>query len=112
VFSQRAAAFGLALGCEDVDDHDELRKAWCSRWWPASRTGALMDRTCCGRSRLSRQDNTPKREGAKHYKIDCNGERAALLRAVLRGVRRSERPSFIGPTQGSTSRRIRANQAT
>jgi hypothetical protein len=65
--------FGLALGYEDLNDHDELRKdpvfavlagkleAWRSDCEPLA-----------GKSTLNRLEHTPKRFGAKYHKIDCD----------------------------------------
>ena len=67
--------FGLALGYEDLNDHDELRNDPMF----AVLAGKLkpMVRSECapvaGKSTLNRLEHTPKRHGGKYHKIDCNG---------------------------------------
>jgi hypothetical protein len=67
--------FALALGYEDLNDHDGLRKDPVFAVSPASsnrscgRTGPLLP----ARER-SIVWSTPKRDGAKYHKVDCNGE--------------------------------------
>src|SRR5229473_617093 len=73
--------FGLALGYEDLNDHDELR------WDPtlAVLTGKLAPRlraACApvaGKSTLNRLEHTPKRHAGKYHKIDCVAERVEAL---------------------------------
>jgi hypothetical protein len=68
--------FGLALGYEDLNDHDELRKdpvfaVLAGKLKPVLRTDCAP---VAGKSTLNRLEHTPKRNGAKYHKIDCNGE--------------------------------------
>ena len=68
--------FGLALGYEDLNDHDELRKdpvfaVLAGKLNPVLRTDCAP---VAGKSTLNRLEHTPKRNGAKYHKIDCNGE--------------------------------------
>jgi Transposase DDE domain group 1 len=68
--------FGLALGYEDLNDHDELRKdpvfaVMAGKLKPVLRTDC---EPVAGKSTLNRLEHTPKRNGAKYHKIDCNGE--------------------------------------
>jgi hypothetical protein len=72
--------FGLALGYEDLNDHDELR------WDPtfAVLAGKLKAiRPDCapvaGKSTLNRLEHTPKRHAAKYHKIDCDAARVERL---------------------------------
>src|SRR6202521_5071898 len=58
--------FGLVLGYEDLNDHDELRK---------DRTFAVV----AGKSTLNRLEHTPKRRGSKYHKIDCDGAQVDAL---------------------------------
>jgi hypothetical protein len=73
--------FGLALGYEDLNDHDELRKdpvfaVLAGKLKPVLRTDC---EPVAGKSTLNRLEHTPKRNGAKYHKIDCNGEEVDAL---------------------------------
>jgi DDE family transposase len=68
--------FGLVLGYEDLNDHDELRKdpvfaVLAGKLKPRLRTDC---EAVAGKSTLNRLEHTPKRDGAKYHKIDCNGD--------------------------------------
>ena len=68
--------FGLALGYEELNDHDELRKdpvfaVLAGKLKPVLRTDCAP---VGGKSTLNRLEHTPKRDGAKYHKIDCNGD--------------------------------------
>ncbi|MGH9560204.1 MAG: IS1380 family transposase [Terracidiphilus sp.] len=73
--------FGLALGYEDLNDHDELR------WDPSLavlagklRPGLRSDcAALAGKSTLNRLEHTPRRHGSKYHKIDCDGARVDAL---------------------------------
>jgi hypothetical protein len=74
--------FGLALGYEDLNDHDELR------WDPsfAVLAGKLkaIRQNCApvaGKSTLNRLEHTPKRDrdAAKYHKIDYDAGRVEVL---------------------------------
>jgi Transposase DDE domain group 1 len=72
--------FGLALGYEDLNDHDELR------WDPsfAVLAGKLkaIRQDCApvaGKSTLNRLEHTPKRNAAKYHKIDYDAARIEAL---------------------------------
>ncbi len=73
--------FGLALGYEDLNDHDELRKDPVF----AVLAGKLKARRedcepAAGKSTLNRLERMPKRHGAKYHKIDFDqGKADALL---------------------------------
>src|SRR5690349_2197802 len=58
--------FGLALGYEDLNDHDELRK---------DPTFAVL----AGKSTLNRLEHTPRRHASKYHKIDCDGAQVDTL---------------------------------
>lgn len=65
--------FGLALGYEDLNDHDELRKDPLF----AVLAGKLkaMRADCApvaGKSTLNRLEHMPERHGAKYHKVDCD----------------------------------------
>jgi len=67
--------FGLVLGYEDLNDHDELRK---DRTFAvlAGKLNPVLRSDCealAGKSTLNRLEHTPKRNGAKYHKIDCDG---------------------------------------
>ncbi len=69
--------FGLALGYEDLNDHDELRKdssfaVLAGKLEPALRSDC---EALAGKSTLNRLEHTPKRHAAKYHKIDCDGAR-------------------------------------
>src|SRR5271168_2241149 len=66
--------FGLALGYEDLNDHDELRKdptftVLAGKLAPVLRSDC---EALAGKSTLNRVEHTPKRHGAKYHKIDCD----------------------------------------
>jgi hypothetical protein len=72
--------FGLALGYEDLNDHDELR------WDPtfAVLAGKLkaIRQDCApvaGKSTLNRLEHTPKRNADKYHKIDYDAARIEAL---------------------------------
>jgi hypothetical protein len=73
--------FGLVLGYEDLNDHDELRKdptfaVLAGKLRPVLR----MDcEALAGKSTLNRLEHTPKRHGAKYHKVDCDGARVDAL---------------------------------
>jgi hypothetical protein len=74
--------FGLALGYEDLNDHDELRKdptfaVLMGKLKPVLRSDC---EALAGKSTLNRLEHTPKRKAAKYHKIDCDGE---LVDALL-----------------------------
>ncbi len=69
--------FGLVLGYEDLNDHDELRKdptftALAGKLAPALRSDC---EALAGKSTLNRLEHTPKRHGTKYHRIDCDGAR-------------------------------------
>ena len=73
--------FGLALGYEDLNDHDELRKdptfaVLAGKLAPVLRTNC---EALAGKSTLNRLEHTPRRHAAKYHKIDCEGARVDAL---------------------------------
>jgi hypothetical protein len=73
--------FGLVLGYEDLNDHDELRK---DRTFAvlAGKLNAVLRSDCealAGKSTLNRLEHTPKRHGSKYHKIDCDGAQVDAL---------------------------------
>ncbi len=73
--------FGLALGYEDLNDHDELRKdptftALAGKLAPVLRSDC---EALAGKSTLNRLEHTPKWHGAKYHKIDCDGAQVDTL---------------------------------
>src|ERR1700693_960280 len=73
--------FGLALGHEDLNDHDELRKdptfaVLAGKLAPVLRTDC---EALAGKSTLNRLEHTPRRHAAKYHKIDCDGARIDAL---------------------------------
>ena len=73
--------FGLALGYEDLNDHDELRKdptfaVLAGKLAPVLRTNC---EALAGKSTLNRLEHTPRRHAAKYHKIDCDGARVDAL---------------------------------
>src|SRR6267142_4845168 len=73
--------FGLALGYEDLNDHDELRKDPTFAVL-AGKLAPVMLSDCealAGKSTLNRLEYTPRRHGAKYHKIDCDGSRVDAL---------------------------------
>jgi len=87
--------FGLALGYEDLNDHDELRKdrtfaVLAGKLHPVLRSDC---EALAGKSTLNRLEHTPKRHGAKYHKIDCDGARvdALLVELFLEAYERAPR---------------------
>jgi len=77
--------FGLVLGYEDLNDHDELRK---DRTFAvlAGKLKPVLRSDCealAGKSTLNRLEHTPKRHGSKYHKIDCDGARVDALLVEL-----------------------------
>jgi hypothetical protein len=73
--------FGLVLGYEDLNDHDELRKdpifaVLAGKLHPVLRSDC---EALAGKSTLNRLEHTAKRHGAKYHKIDCDGARVDAL---------------------------------
>jgi hypothetical protein len=73
--------FGLALGYEDLNDHDELRKDPALAVL-AGKLKPVLRGDCealAGKSTLNRLEMTPKRHGAKYHKIDFDRAKADAL---------------------------------
>jgi Transposase DDE domain group 1 len=73
--------FGLVLGYEDLIDHDELRKdptfaVLAGKLSPVLRSDC---EALAGKSTLNRLEHTPKRNGSKYHKIDCDGAQVDAL---------------------------------
>jgi hypothetical protein len=73
--------FGLALGYEDLNDHDELRKDPTFAVLAGKLTPVLRSdcEALAGKSTLNRLEHTPRRHAAKYHKIDCEGARVDAL---------------------------------
>jgi hypothetical protein len=73
--------FGLALGYEDLNDHDELRKDPVFAVLAGKLKAHREDcEPVAGKSTLNRLERTPKRHGARYHKIDFDqGKADALL---------------------------------
>jgi hypothetical protein len=87
--------FGLALGYEDLNDHDELRKdptfaVLAGKLNPVLRTDC---EALAGKSTLNRLEHTPRRHASKYHRIDCNGAQvdALLVDLFLEAHRRAPR---------------------
>jgi Transposase DDE domain group 1 len=77
--------FGLALGYEDLNDHDELRKdptfaVLCDKLAPKLRTDC---EALAGKSTLNRLEHRPARNGAKYHKIDVDAAKVDELLVAL-----------------------------
>ena len=73
--------FGLALGYEDLNDHDELRKDPTLAVL-AGKLNPLLRTDCeplAGKSTLNRLEHTPRRHASKYHKIDGDGARVDAL---------------------------------
>jgi len=73
--------FGLALGYEDLNDHDELRKDPAFKVL-AGKLEPVLRQDCealAGKSTLNRMEHTPERHAGKYHKIDCDGSRVDAL---------------------------------
>ena len=77
--------FGLALGYEDLNDHDELRKDPVLAVLAGKLKPSLRDdcEALAGKSTLNRLEMTPKRHGAKYHKIDFDLAKAETLLVAL-----------------------------
>jgi Transposase DDE domain group 1 len=77
--------FGLALGYEDLNDHDELRKDPTFAVL-AGKLGPVLRSDCeplAGKSTLNRLEHTPRRHASKYHRIDCDGAQVDALRVEL-----------------------------
>ena len=77
--------FGLVLGYEDLNDHDELRKdptfaVLAGKLHPVLRSDC---EALAGKSTLNRLEHTPKRHASKYHKIDCDGAKVDELLVEL-----------------------------
>jgi Transposase DDE domain group 1 len=73
--------FGLALGYEDLNDHDELRKDPTLAVL-AGKLSPVLRMDCeplAGKSTLNRLEHTPRRHASKYHKIDCDGAQVDAL---------------------------------
>jgi len=73
--------FGLVLGYEDLNDHDELRKDPAFAVL-AGKLEPVLRRDCealAGKSTLNRLEHTPKRHARKYHKIECDATRVETL---------------------------------
>lgn len=73
--------YGLVLGYEDLNDHDQLRKdpalaVLAGKLEPTIRSDC---EALAGKSTLNRLEHTPKRHADKYHKIDCDGEKVEAL---------------------------------
>jgi hypothetical protein len=87
--------FALALGYEDLNDHDELRKdptlaVLAGKLRPILRSDC---EALAGKSTLNRIEHTPKRHAGKYHKIDCEGAKvdALLVELFLEAHQRAPR---------------------
>jgi hypothetical protein len=87
--------FALALGYEDLNDHDELRKdptlaVLAGKLRPVLRSDC---EALAGKSTLNRIEHTPKRHAGKYHKIDCEGAKvdALLVELFLEAHQRAPR---------------------
>jgi hypothetical protein len=77
--------FGLVLGYEDLNDHDELRKdptfgVLAGKLHPILRSDC---EALAGKSTLNRLEHTPRRHAAKYHRIDCDGSQVDALLVEL-----------------------------
>jgi hypothetical protein len=87
--------FGLVLGYEDLNDHDELRKdptfaVLAGKLHPVLRSDC---EALAGKSTLNRLEHAPKRHAQKYHKIDCDGAKvdALLVELFLEAQQRAPR---------------------
>ena len=75
---------GLALGYEDLNDHDELRKDPVMAVLAGKLSAHRNDcEALAGKSTLNRLEHRPKRHGAKYHKIDCDRSKVDSLMVDL-----------------------------
>jgi hypothetical protein len=90
--------FALALGYEDLNDHDELRKdptftVLAGKLKPVWRAECAA---LAGKSTLNRLEHSPKRHAAKYHKIDCDGAKVdALLVDMFLEAHRRPPPEIV-----------------
>ncbi len=87
--------FGLALGYEDLNDHDELRKDPTFAVL-AGKLSPVLSTDCealAGKSTLNRLEHMPRRHASKYHRIDCDGAQvdALLVDLFLEAHRRAPR---------------------
>jgi Transposase DDE domain group 1 len=90
--------FALALGYEDLTDHDALRKDPAMAVLAGKLSAHRADcEALAGKSTLSRLERIPKRHGAKYHKIDFDQAKmdALLLDMFIEAHRRGPRPRSI-----------------
>jgi hypothetical protein len=89
--------FGLALGYEDLNDHDELRKDPALHVLAGKLAPRLREdcQPLAGKSTLNRIEHTPKRHGAKYHKIDCDQAKVDRLLVELFLEAHERRPRQI-----------------
>ena len=90
--------FALALGYEDLNDHDELRKDPVMAVLAGKLSAGRADcEALAGKSTLNRLERIPKRHGAKYHKIDFDQARmdALLLDMFVEAHRGEPRPKSI-----------------
>jgi hypothetical protein len=90
--------FGLALGYEDLNDHDELRKDPVMAVLAGKLSAHRADcEALAGKSTLNRLERMPKRHGAKYHKIDFDQAKldALLLDMFVEAYRGEPRPKSI-----------------
>src|ERR1700736_6365843 len=77
--------FGLVLGYEDLNDHDELRKDPSFMVLSGKLNPVLRSdfEALAAKSTLNRLEHTPKRHGSKYHKIDCDGAQVDALLVEL-----------------------------
>jgi hypothetical protein len=103
--------FGLALGYEDLSDHDELRKDPVF----AVLAGKLKARredceAVAGKSTLNRLERLPKRHGAKYHKIDFDQTKADQLLMDMFVEAHERSPGRIVLDLDATDVPLRGNQ--
>ena len=90
--------FALALGYEDLNDHDELRKDPVMAVLAGKLSAGRADcEALAGKSTLNRLERIPKRHGAKYHKIDFDQSAldALLLDMFVEAHRGEPRPKSI-----------------
>ena len=90
--------FALALGYEDLNDHDELRRDPVMAVLAGKLSAHRADcEVLAGKSTLSRLERIPKRHGAKYHKIDFDQAKldALLLDVFIEAHRRQPKPRSI-----------------
>jgi hypothetical protein len=105
--------FALALGYEDLNDHDALRKDPVMAVLAGKLSAHRADcEALAGKSTLNRLERIPKRHGAKYHKIDFDQAKldALLIDLFIEAHKRASKPKGIVVDLDNTDIPLYGNQ--